>query len=134
MSFDNWFNNYPIAYMDDDSHIHWLGNYVVDDEGKYLEKAIDDAGVIARTKGHEITRMIEGDDFTDLSSEIQTCFNKGNMARGNDYVMIGTFIDRDEVELLDKLCKEHPKSEFLLGLKDECKRAFKHKKEKAHGI
>lgn len=125
--FKYWYDNYPIAYMDGDTRIHWLGNYKVDDEGKYWEQAIADAQEHAEKNNERVVRMIEGDDFTELSSEIEYCFNAGNRERGDDWRMVGTLIDEDELPLIYELAKKYPKSEFLIGIADECKRAFKKK-------
>jgi hypothetical protein len=128
--FAYWYKHYPIAYMDSDTRVHWLGNYEVDDEGKYWEQAIQDAHTHAEKKGERVVRMIEGDDFTELSSEIQYCFNVGNRERKYDWRMVGTFVNEDELPLVYELAKKYPKSEFLEQIADECKRAFKKKGNK----
>jgi hypothetical protein len=130
--FDYWFKHYPIAYMDSETRVHWLGNYEVDDEGIFWEQAVEDAQIHAKKKGERVVRMIEGDDLTELSSEIQYCFNVGNQARGNSWRMVGTLVDEDELPLVYELAKKYPKSEFLVGIADECKRAF-NKKGKKNG-
>jgi hypothetical protein len=125
--FQHFWDNYPIAYMDSETKVNWLGNYKVDDEGKYLKQAIADAYKHAEKKGKHLVCIIEGDDFTELSSEIEYCFNAGNRERGDNWRMVGTIIDEDELPLIYELAKKYPKSEFLAGIASGCKREFKKK-------
>ena len=110
------------SYLYDDGHVRALGMYDHEKEwNKLFAKAV---AVGEGAKAEPVFPMSE-DDLIEVSSNLQDAYNTKNGHAGNDWVMIGTFIDAKDIPLLYKLARQHKDVEFLEMLASECMRARK---------
>ena len=107
------------SYLMANGVVYPLGDFTGDFDATWPE-IWEASEKIASQHKTEQAFAVNETDLTEISYHLQKCFNAKQKLRGEDYYMIGTLIDKQDIPLLRTLAAQHPECDFLGDLVFGC--------------